>query len=173
MHSHYLIWKYFRTLLIWHTNKEISLTFDGALNCRAQGVKEQVPLKGTCNHPDTKNATVWSRSSCQKCFPHPSLYPLPSRHEECDHMVAFFMSGMFPTPQTCKRDPSVAFFVSGVSLHPLPSISPTSPWPRHENCDQVVTIFVSGVFPHTEPLSTFDCPWVSTLGIFLFRLFPY
>jgi len=49
MHSHYQNWKYFRTLLIWHTNKEISLTFDGALNCRDQGVKERVPLKGTRN----------------------------------------------------------------------------------------------------------------------------
>jgi len=51
MHSHYLIWKYFRTLLIWHTNKEISLTFDGALNCRVQGVKEQVPLRGLVTKP--------------------------------------------------------------------------------------------------------------------------
>jgi len=53
-------------------------------------------LSSTLHHPDTKNATVWSRFRVWG----PSLHPLPSRHEERDRLVAFFVSGMFPTPQT-------------------------------------------------------------------------
>ena len=83
MHSHYLIWKYFRTLLIWHTNKEISLTFDGALNCRAQGVKEQVPLKGTCN----LSFTVF------RCVPSPKVVDDP---QELGTSRIFNASNCFP-----------------------------------------------------------------------------
>jgi len=65
-------------------------------------------------HPDMKNATTGSRSSCQGCCQHP-------RHENATSVSRFSCLGCPSNPLPPRheeRDPLVAFFVSGVSLHP-------------------------------------------------------
>jgi len=47
-------------------------------------------------HPDTKNATTGSHSWCLGS----PLPLLPPRHQECNHRVAFFVSGDCPPPPT-------------------------------------------------------------------------
>ena len=77
---------------------------------------------------------------------HSLRHPLPPRHEE--------------------HDPRVAFFTSGLSLHPSLHLLP----PRHKERDYVVAFFMSGVFPHspvipltqtqgTQPSGCIPCVW--------------
>jgi len=90
-------------------------------------------VPSTFYHPDTKNATTGSRSSClggPSPLPSTSYHLLPPRHEERDHRVAFFVSGWSLSP----------------SLHLLP--------PRHEERDHRVAFFVSGVFPSPPTTQT-------------------
>ena len=77
-------------------------------------------------------------------------YFLPPGHEERDPSVAFFVSGMVLHTPDMKTRPQCRVFVSGITLrpshHPLP--------PRHEERNHMVAFFVSGMLltPHGSPL---------------------
>ena len=88
-------------------------------------------------HPDTKNATTGSRSLCLGT----ALALLPPRHEECDPVVPFFVSGDSPPPPTTPP-PST----TQTALPLLP--------PRHQECDHRVAFFVSGECPRPPTTQT-------------------
>ena len=124
------------------------------------------PLPSTSYHPDTKNATTGSRSSClgvpstfyhpdtknattgsrSSCLGGPSPLPSTSYHPDTKNATTGSRSSclgcflhLLP-PRHEERDHQVAFFVSRV-------FPPTSTHPRHEERDHQVAFFVSGVFP--------------------------
>jgi len=120
----------------------------------------------TFYHPGTKNVTTGSCSLCLGGFPyprHPFHYPVRPVTK------FFFVSGSFPIPQTWTCNPSIMFFVSGVSHHPSHSPLP----PRHEECDHRVMFFMSGCFSalfstiyHPDLKNATTWPHYSGLGSF-------
>jgi len=98
-------------------------------------IPNTLPSSGIISyHPETKNATTGSRSLCQWSCQHPPPFHPPSttqtrRAQPCGRAlhiwdVANTLHPIHPpsTTQTCKHNPVVAFFVSGVILHPLPHL---------------------------------------------------